>query len=64
MIHMTTAADERDAIKAIVKIIRDQKALEGHQRSKHASTNTLHDSMVYAYDQIIEVVQPFMEDEG
>ena len=64
MIPMKNAAEQAEAIRAIVKIIRDQKALEGHQRSKHASTNTLHDSMVYAYDQIIEVVQPFMEDEG
>jgi hypothetical protein len=65
MVPMGTAtADEREAIRAIIKIIRDQKVLEKHQRSKRASTNTLHDSMVYAYDQIIEVVQPFMEDEG
>jgi hypothetical protein len=62
MIHMKTATDERDAIAAIVKIIRQQKALEKHQRSSRASVNTLQDSMVYAYDQIVEVMQPFIED--
>ena len=56
--------DERDAIAVIVKIIRDQKALEKHQRATKASVETLQDSMVYAYDQIIEVLQPFMDDEG
>ncbi len=61
MIHMTTATDERAAIAAIVKIVRQQKALEKHQRSSTASVNTLQDSMVYAYDQIVEVVRPFMD---
>lgn len=64
MIPMSTAADEREVIRAIVKIIKEQKALEKHQRETKASTNTLHDSMVYAYDQIIEVVLPFMDDDG
>ena len=61
MIHMKVLNDEREAIQAIIKIIRDQKKLEKHQRAKRASVNTLQDSMVYAYDQIIEVLQPFMD---
>lgn len=61
---MTSADEQTNAIRAIIKIIRDQKTLEKHQRETRASTNTLHDSMVYAYDQIIEVVQPFMDDGG
>jgi hypothetical protein len=64
MIHMKTAAEQAEAIRAIVKIIRQQKALEKHQRSSRASVNTLQDSMVYAYDQITEVMRPFMDDEG
>ena len=64
MIHMEAAASERDAIAAIVEIIRDQKALEKYHRSKRASVNTLQDSMEYAYHKIIKVVRPFMEDEG
>ncbi len=58
---MTISDGQADAIRAIVKIIRDQKALEKHQREARASTNTLHDSAVYAYDQIVEIVQPFMD---
>ena len=62
MISMNTATDEREAIRSIVKIIREQKELERHQRAKAASVETLQDSMVYAYDAIIRVVQPFIED--
>jgi len=62
MIHMKNAAEQAEAIRAIVKIIRQQKALEKHQRRERASVNTLQDSMVYAYDQIIEV-QSFIEDQ-
>jgi len=43
---MENALDERDAIAVIVKIIRDQKALEKHQRATKASVETLQDSMV------------------
>ncbi len=60
---MENALDEREAIAAIEKIIKEQKVLEKHQRATKASGETLQDSMVYAYDQIIEVVRPFMEDE-
>ena len=63
MIPMSTAEEQAAAIQAIVKIIRDQKSLERYQRSIEASVNTLQDSMVYAYDQIIEVIAPFMDDE-
>jgi hypothetical protein len=62
MIPMGTLASETDAIRAIVKIIRNQKKLEKHQRATNASVETLQDSMVYAYDQIVSVVKPFMED--
>ncbi|MBV9507959.1 MAG: hypothetical protein JO323_23460 [Acidobacteriia bacterium] len=58
---MSTAADEREAIQAIAKIIREQKELEWHQRANGASVETLQDSMVYAYDAIVRVVQSFME---
>jgi hypothetical protein len=58
---MTKAEGQADAIQAIVRIVRDQKALESHQRAKGASVNTLQDSMVYAYDQIVEVIRPFMD---
>jgi hypothetical protein len=61
MIRMGDAGDERAAIQKIVKIIRDQKTLEKHQRSTGASVETLQDSMVYAYDQIVELIQPFIE---
>jgi hypothetical protein len=61
MIHMKNAAEQAEAIRAIVKIIRQQKALEKHQRSSRASVETLQDSMVYAYDQIVEIIQPFMD---
>ena len=64
MIPMGNLASETDAIRAIVKIIRKQKALEKHQRATKASVETLQDSMVYAYDEIVEVIQPFMEEEG
>ena len=64
MIRMNNAGDERTVIRAIVKIIRDQKVLEKHQRATKASVETLQDSMVYAYDQIVEVIQPFMEGDG
>ena len=53
-----------EAMQAIIKIIKDQKELERFQRSKKASVNTLQDSMVYAYDEIIRVVKPFMKDEA
>jgi hypothetical protein len=58
---MKDVNDEREAIQAIIKIIRDQKKLEKHQRAKRASVNTLQDSMVYAYDQIVEIIQPFTD---
>ena len=58
---MKNAAEQAEAIRAIVKIIRQQKALEKHQRSSRASVETLQDSMVYAYDQIVEIIQPFMD---
>jgi hypothetical protein len=64
MIPMRNVGSETEAIRAIVKIIKAQKVLEKHQRAERASVNTLQDSMVYAYDEIIEVVQPFMDDEG
>jgi hypothetical protein len=64
MIPMGNLAGETDAIRAIVKIIRNQKKLEKHQRATKASVETLQDSMVYAYDEIVEVIQPFMDDEG
>jgi hypothetical protein len=60
MIPMGNVARETDAIRAIVKIIREQKELERHQRAARASVETLQDSMVYAYDEIIEVMKPFM----
>jgi len=62
MIPMGNVASETEAIRTIVKIIQEQKALEKHQRAARASVETLQDSMVYAYDQIIEVVKPFMDD--
>jgi hypothetical protein len=62
MTLMVSAEEKAEAIRAIVKIIRDQKSLESSQRSAKASTNTLHDSMVYAYDEIVEVIKPFMEE--
>ena len=58
-----TNAEAQAVIQSIVKIIRDQKALERHQRCTKASINTLQDSMVYAYDQITEIIQPFMDGE-
>ncbi len=61
MIPMGNLASETDAIRAIVQIIRKQKALEKHQRATKASVVTLQDSMVYAYDQIVEILQPFMD---
>ena len=61
MIPMKNDADERATIQAIVKIIREQKKLERHQRETYASVETLQDSMVYAYDAIVEVVTPFMD---
>jgi len=64
MIPMGNLASETDAIRAIVKIIRNQKKLEKHQRATHASVETLQDSMVYAYDEIVEVVKPFMDQGG
>jgi len=64
MIPMGNLASETDAIRAIVKIIRKQKALEKHQRASKASVETLQDSMVYAYDEIVEVVKPFMDQGG
>ncbi len=64
MSPMKDAGREAQAILEIVKIIREQKVLEKHQREKRSSTNTLHDSMVYAYDQIVEIVRPFMDDAG
>ena len=62
MIPMSNAAEQAEAIRAIVKVIRDQKKLEKHQRAEKASVNTLQDSMVYAYDQIVEIIQPFMDE--
>jgi hypothetical protein len=64
MIPMGNLASETDAIRAIVKIIRNQKKLEKHQRATKASVETLQDSMVYAYDEIVEVVKPFMDQGG
>jgi hypothetical protein len=61
---MANLGKETEAIRSIVKIIREQKALEKHQRAKRASFETLQDSMVYAYVEIVEVIEPFMEDEG
>jgi len=58
---MGNPVSEQDAIRAIVKIIREQKALENHQRSTHASVETLQDSMVYAYDAIVALMKPFMD---
>lgn len=55
-----TATEYAAAISAIVRAIEDQKQLESHQRRNGASINTLQDSMVYAYDQIIRIVEPFM----
>jgi hypothetical protein len=64
MISMGNLASETDVVRSIVQIIRKQKALEKHQRATKASVETLQDSMVYAYDEIVEVIQPFMDDEG
>jgi hypothetical protein len=64
MIRMNNVGDERTVIRAIVKIIKDQKVLEKHQRATKASVETLQDSMVYAYDQIVEIVQAFMDNDG
>ena len=62
MMCMSQSTEQDDAIRAIIKIISDQKTLEKHQRAKRASVETLQDSMVYAYDAIIKVVEPFMDD--
>jgi hypothetical protein len=64
MIPTRNVGGETESIRAIVKIIREQKALEKYQRAKEASVETLQDSMVYAYKEIIQVVKPFMDDEG
>ena len=61
---MGNLASETDAIRAIVQIIRKQKALEKHQRATKASVETLQDSMVYAYDEIVNVIKPFIAKEG
>jgi len=44
------------------EFIKEQKELEEHQRARRASVETLQDSMVYVYDEIIRVVRPFMEE--
>jgi len=61
---MSTTGRESEAIRAIIKIITDQKALEKHQRARRASAETLQDSMVYAYDEIVRVMKPFIGEEG
>jgi hypothetical protein len=60
MIHMPTATREQEAIRAIVKIIEDQQKLENHQRRAKAAVTTLQDLMVYAHDQIKEVMEPYL----
>lgn len=60
---MSNAEGQGDAFQAIIRIVKDQKALEKHQRAKKASVSTIQDSMVYAYDKIVEVLQPYMDDE-
>jgi hypothetical protein len=64
MIPMRNVGNETEAIRAIVKIITEHKALEKYQRTNEASFETLQDSMVYAYDEIIQVIKPFMDDES
>jgi hypothetical protein len=53
---------EQAAIQAIVKIVKEQQELERHQRQKKASAETIQDSMVYAYSDIVRVLAPFLED--
>ena len=58
---MSNAGRHAAAIQTIMKIIRDQKVLEKHQRANDASVETLQDSMVYAYDAIVALMKPFMD---
>jgi hypothetical protein len=63
MIPMRNVVSDMDAIRAIIEIIQEQKALQKFHCSTNASVETVRDSMVYAYDEIIKVVKPFMDDE-
>jgi len=64
MIPMKPVADESEAFQAILRIVRDQRALERHQRSRKASPETLQDSMVYAYSEILEVLHRFLDEQS
>ncbi len=63
---MKNAGSEQEAMSAFIRIgniVKDQKALEEHQRAHHASFDTLQDSMVFAYDAIVRIMKPFIDDE-
>src|SRR5580704_19696437 len=63
MIYMKRpAASEPEAILAIVRIIKEQQALERHQRGQKASFETIQRSMVDAYSDIVSVLALFMQE--
>ncbi|MGH9407130.1 MAG: hypothetical protein ACRD3D_15005 [Terriglobia bacterium] len=58
---MKNAVEQAEAIRAIVRIIIEQAVLERHQRSSGASTISISDGQVHAYDKIVCVMKPFLE---
>jgi len=53
--------NEHAAIRAIVEIINEQQKLERHQRKVNAWLETIQDSIVYAYSDILKVLAPYLE---
>ena len=55
--------DAAETMVRIVQIVKDQKALEKHHRSRGASYDMIQDSIAWAYDHIVRAIGPFMEDD-
>ena len=57
---MTNLAGEQEILRGIVEIALDQQELERHQRSMQASAGSIQDSMAYAYNSIMSLLEPFL----
>ena len=51
-----------ETLRAIAKIINEHAAVERSQRSRKMSVNSIVDGQSYAYAQIVEVMQPYLDE--
>jgi hypothetical protein len=54
--------EHEETVRAIAKIIKDHAAVEQSQRDRKMGVNSIVDGQSYAYAQIVDVMQPYLDE--